>query len=114
LQFGRERGRDLQSSEQIAWPSPRRPGGALINGREVAEAQRFVPPERRNVVLMFQDFALFPHQTIIENVAFGLRSSHARTLAARSPRRSLACICRATPMTTHTSCLVASNCRKRR
>jgi iron(III) transport system ATP-binding protein len=72
LQFGRERGRDLQSSEQIAWPSPRRPGGALINGREVAEAQRFVPPERRNVVLMFQDFALFPHQTIIENVCFWL------------------------------------------
>jgi iron(III) transport system ATP-binding protein len=55
----------------------------LSNGREVAQAQRFVPPERRNVVLMFQDFALFPHQTIIENVAFGLRSSHARTLAAR-------------------------------
>jgi iron(III) transport system ATP-binding protein len=33
-----------------------------------------VPPEKRGVGLMFQDFALFPHLTIQQNVAFGLRS----------------------------------------
>ncbi len=32
-----------------------------------------VPPHKRNIVLMFQDYALFPHRTVAENVAFGLR-----------------------------------------
>jgi iron(III) transport system ATP-binding protein len=49
-------------------------GRVLINDSEVAGPARFVPPERRNVGLMFQDFALFPHLTILANVAFGLRS----------------------------------------
>ncbi len=49
-------------------------GRILINEREVAGPMRFVPPEQRNVGLMFQDFALFPHLTILENVAFGLKA----------------------------------------
>jgi iron(III) transport system ATP-binding protein len=48
-------------------------GRVLINGREVAGPNRFVPPEQRHVGLMFQDFALFPHLTIEDNVAFGLK-----------------------------------------
>src|SRR5882672_9137906 len=36
-------------------------GRILINDQEVAGDARFEPPERRNVGLMFQDFALFPH-----------------------------------------------------
>ncbi len=47
-------------------------GRVLFNGLEVAGEERFVPPEKRNVGLMFQDFALFPHLTIVQNVAFGL------------------------------------------
>jgi iron(III) transport system ATP-binding protein len=47
-------------------------GRVLINGREVAGPMAYVPPEKRNVGLMFQDFALFPHLTILENVMFGL------------------------------------------
>ena len=49
-------------------------GRVLINGLEVAGPSRFVAPENRGVGLMFQDFALFPHLTILGNVAFGLKS----------------------------------------
>ncbi len=49
-------------------------GRVLISGSEVAGPNRFVPPEERHVGLMFQDFALFPHLTIRDNVAFGLRA----------------------------------------
>ncbi|MGE0765406.1 MAG: ABC transporter ATP-binding protein [Hyphomicrobiaceae bacterium] len=49
-------------------------GRVLISGEEVAGPCRFVPPEKRHVGLMFQDFALFPHLTILDNVAFGLKA----------------------------------------
>ena len=49
-------------------------GRVLISGAEVAGPTRFVPPEQRHVGLMFQDFALFPHLTIRDNVAFGLKA----------------------------------------
>jgi iron(III) transport system ATP-binding protein len=49
-------------------------GRVLINDREVAGPARFVAPEKRNVGLMFQDFALFPHLNILDNVAFGLKA----------------------------------------
>ena len=49
-------------------------GRILLDGQEVAGPGRFVPPEKRGVGLMFQDFALFPHLTILDNVAFGLNS----------------------------------------
>ncbi|TDR93350.1 ABC transporter ATP-binding protein [Enterovirga rhinocerotis] len=47
-------------------------GRVLIDGEEVAGPSAFVLPEHRRVGLMFQDYALFPHLTVRENVAFGL------------------------------------------
>jgi iron(III) transport system ATP-binding protein len=61
-------------------------GRVLLDGFEVAGPKAFVPPEQRNVGLMFQDFALFPHLTILANVAFGLRALDQAT--ARSEARS--------------------------
>jgi iron(III) transport system ATP-binding protein len=49
-------------------------GRVLLDDQEVAGPDGFVPPEKRGVGLMFQDFALFPHLTLLANVAYGLRS----------------------------------------
>jgi iron(III) transport system ATP-binding protein len=52
-------------------------GTVRIDGRMVAGPGVHVPPEARSVGLMFQDFALFPHLTVAENVGFGLRMDRA-------------------------------------
>lgn len=65
-------------------------GRILLDGREVAGPNVFVPPEQRGVGLVFQDYALFPHMTISENVMFGLRhrpKAQARDLALRALQR---------------------------
>ncbi len=47
-------------------------GDVVIDGRNVSGDKTFVPPDKRGVGLMFQDYALFPHLTILQNVEFGL------------------------------------------
>jgi iron(III) transport system ATP-binding protein len=48
-------------------------GIVRLNDRVVASESAFVPPEKRGVGMVFQDHALFPHLTVSENIAFGLR-----------------------------------------
>jgi iron(III) transport system ATP-binding protein len=47
-------------------------GSVQVGGRAVAGAATWVPPEDRQVGVVFQDAALFPHLRVSENVAFGL------------------------------------------
>ncbi|MET0869594.1 MAG: ABC transporter ATP-binding protein [Methyloceanibacter sp.] len=63
-------------------------GRILLDGQEVAGPDNFVPPEKRGIGLMFQDFALFPHLSLLDNVAFGLKSL-TRTEAKREARAAL-------------------------
>jgi spermidine/putrescine transport system ATP-binding protein len=47
-------------------------GRIILEGRDVS----FVPPAKRNVNMVFQAYGLFPHMTVKENVAFGLKVKH--------------------------------------
>ena len=47
-------------------------GALSLHGEPIAGARVFVPPERRGVGMVFQDYALFPHMTVAGNVAYGL------------------------------------------
>ena len=56
-------------------------GRILLDGEDVSDT----PPHKRNVNTVFQSYALFPHLTVAENVAFGLRFT--RTFQGGDPRK---------------------------
>ncbi len=57
-------------------------GEIYVDGELICDTVYRVPPERRQIGLMFQDFALFPHLSVAQNVAFGL-AGKARDTAER-------------------------------
>ena len=50
-------------------------GEIYVDGTLICDTVFRIPPERREIGLMFQDFALFPHLSVADNVAFGLKGS---------------------------------------
>jgi iron(III) transport system ATP-binding protein len=67
----------------IAGFEPVRGGEILLNGRTVSRPGFSLPPEKRRIGMVFQDYALFPHLSVIDNIAFGL---HALPKAQRRAR----------------------------
>lgn len=56
-------------------------GTIHVDGNLICDTVFRVPPERREIGLMFQDFALFPHLSVAGNVAYGLRGTKAENRA---------------------------------
>lgn len=69
-------------------------GGEIQMGDQRIERQRTVPPEKRNIGMVFQDFALFPHLNVERNIGFRLRDKSPvddwlRTLNLEPLRRAM-------------------------
>jgi iron(III) transport system ATP-binding protein len=59
-------------------------GQIRVGGRTISSPERSQPPERRNMSMIFQSYALWPHMSVFENVAYGLRL---RNLPAAETKR---------------------------
>jgi len=53
-------------------------GEIELAGQTICGGGQWVPPERRRVGVVFQDYALFPHLSVMENVSFGLKQLYRR------------------------------------
>jgi iron(III) transport system ATP-binding protein len=59
-------------------------GSVAIAGRQVVGPGVWVQPERRRIGFVFQDYALFPHLDVLQNVAFGVRAGTRRARVRRA------------------------------
>ncbi len=66
----------------IAGFEPVYSGTILLDGLTLSSANQALPPEQRHVGMVFQDYALFPHLNVGDNIAFGLQK-HTRAETAR-------------------------------
>ena len=64
-------------------------GRIAIGGRTVGSEQEHVPPDRRNLSMVFQDYALWPHLRVRENVAFALRRTKLAKPAAQARTQAM-------------------------
>jgi iron(III) transport system ATP-binding protein len=67
----------------IAGFDPVQAGEISLNGQIVSRRGELLPTEARHVGMVFQDYALFPHLTVAENIAFGVRDGDRAARARR-------------------------------
>ncbi len=58
-------------------------GRIALQGRTLSDGRLFVPPHLRRIGMVFQDYALFPHLNVADNIAFGLSGHSAEARKAR-------------------------------
>ncbi len=58
-------------------------GRILVDQNEVSSSNLCIAPEKRNIGMIFQDYALFPHLSVANNIRFGLKSRNAQQQQAR-------------------------------
>ena len=63
-----------------------RSGRIQVAGKTLSEGGRHISPEKRRIGMVFQDFALFPHLCVRDNIIFGLRGAKAKA-ATEANRR---------------------------
>ncbi|ELB1137678.1 ABC transporter [Vibrio parahaemolyticus] len=62
----------------IAGLLPLTSGQMSLNCQTIDDGENWLPPEERNIGMIFQDYALFPHLTVAQNIAFGLKHQSAQ------------------------------------
>jgi iron(III) transport system ATP-binding protein len=62
----------------IAGLEKKHEGQIIIEGKVVSSSREFVIPQRRKVGYVFQDYALFPHLTVGQNITFGIQNSESK------------------------------------
>ena len=51
-------------------------GKIILNNNEISSSNNIVVPEKRNIGMVFQDYALFPHLNVFDNAKFGLKNKN--------------------------------------
>ncbi len=62
-------------------------GTIAVGGDVLSSPAGVVPPERRRMGMVFQNYAVWPHMSVVENVAFGLRYARIDRRDRKAPRR---------------------------
>lgn len=61
-------------------------GTIKIDGQTICDKDQFIEAEKRDIGMVFQDYALFPHMTVMQNIQYGLRGISKREKEIRAMR----------------------------
>jgi iron(III) transport system ATP-binding protein len=73
-------------------------GEIRVGDRVVSTPQRSLPPERRNMSMIFQSYALWPHMTVAENITYGLKLRKLDAATIRSKLNAILATTRLAPL----------------